>query len=258
MTHDSPRESATSQHGWRHYLNESRRPLVSLVFVLPLILVYEGGVWVLGPDAIRNGADVLLRQMLGVLGFGQYLLLPLLLCGLLLGWHHTTHQPWRLSPSVLPIMWVEALVWGVGLLIVFQLLQGVVAMHMQVAVADTAESPGNMARVVAFCGAGLYEEMLFRLILLSGMIGLVRAVGGTPKATTIAAVIVTSLVFSAAHYQPFTPAGEQFQWFTFIFRFLAGVYFSVLFLRRGFGIAAGAHALYDILTLLLHILGTPQ
>jgi hypothetical protein len=36
-------------------------------------------------------------------------------------------------------------------------------------------------------------------------------------------------------------------WFGFVFRFLAGVFFSVLFVYRGFGIAAGSHAAYDVL-----------
>src|SRR3990170_3082495 len=47
-----------------YYWRESQRPLVSLAFVLPLLVVYEGGVLWLGPAAMRNGADVWLRQLL--------------------------------------------------------------------------------------------------------------------------------------------------------------------------------------------------
>ena len=92
--------------------------------------------------------------------------------------------------------------------------------------------------------------MLFRLILLSALIGLIRLAGGTPKATVVVAVLVTSLVFSAAHYRPFTPGGDALVWDnlgSFLFRFLAGIFFAVLFVRRGFGIAAAAHAFYDVI-----------
>ena len=39
------------------YWQQSRRPLVSLVFVLPLLVIYEGGVLALGPDALHNGVE---------------------------------------------------------------------------------------------------------------------------------------------------------------------------------------------------------
>ena len=61
----------------------------------------------------------------------------------------------------------------------------------------------------------------------------------------IGGIVLTSLLFSAAHYVG--PCGDPFRWLTFLFRFLAGVFFAVLFRYRGFGIAAGTHAFYDVL-----------
>src|SRR5262245_11493587 len=75
------------------YWQQSRRPLASLAFVTPLLLVYEAGVLWLGPQAMRNGADVWLRQLLDLMGFSQYFLLPLLTLGLLSGWHYVSRQP---------------------------------------------------------------------------------------------------------------------------------------------------------------------
>ena len=46
------------------YWTQSRRPLAALAFVLPLLVLYEGGVVILGRQAVRNGADVWLRQFL--------------------------------------------------------------------------------------------------------------------------------------------------------------------------------------------------
>ncbi len=108
-----------------------------------------------------------------------------------------------------------------------------------------------VSQLIAYLGAGLYEELLFRLMLLPPVAGLIRLFGVTRRRSLIAAVIVTSLVFSAAHYQIFTSIGEPFEFSTFLFRFFAGVFFSVLFVNRGFGIAAGSHAFYNIFTELI-------
>ncbi len=81
------------------------------------------------------------------------------------------------------------------------------------------------------------------------------ALGSDRRTSIVVAVIGTSVLFSAAHYVG--PYGDPIHlgrfifWFGFVFRFLAGVFFSVLFVGRGFGIAVGAHAGYDILVKLL-------
>jgi hypothetical protein len=64
------------------------------------------------------------------------------------------------------------------------------------------------------------------------------------KNATISAVVVGVLIFSAFHYVG--PSGDSFALGSFIQRALGGVYFSVLFVTRGFGITAASHALYDI------------
>ena len=53
------------------YWVESRRPLASLVFIAPLLIVYEVGVLLLG---VQNGADAFMRRLLDLLGFGQHFL----------------------------------------------------------------------------------------------------------------------------------------------------------------------------------------
>jgi len=227
------------------YCTESRQPLASLVFVAPLLAAYEIGVLALGPETIRNGADAWMREILAWLGFGQYFLLPILTVAILLAWHHTTGRRWRLPTEVLPGMFAECVLLSVGLWLVLQ-LQGAVfpggaAEAAQAGLAMSVSGPVD--RLVAFFGAGVYEELLFRLMLLGPAIWLLRRLAMTPAASTVTAVVITSLLFSAAHYL----SGEPFCWFIFFFRFLAGTFFALVFLYRGFGIAAGAHAGYDIL-----------
>ncbi len=255
------------------YLRESRRPLVSLAFVLPLLVLYEGGVLYLGPGAMRNGADVWLRRWLDQLGFGQYFLLPALTIGLLLAWHHTTRERWQLRREVLVGMYVESSLLAVALLGIGYLQRSVshlalefVQARLPVAEVPVAEVPAGdawqsapwdgvrwsgdgaawdgAARLIGFCGAGIYEEMLFRLILVPVVLGIATLLALRGSVRVAAAIVVTSALFSAAHYTGVH--GDAFDWFSFSFRFLAGAFFALLFVWRGFGIAAGTHALYDI------------
>jgi hypothetical protein len=235
------------------YWRLSRGPLASLMFVLPLLLLYEGGVLLLGPDAVRNGADVWLRELLDRTGVGSYYLLPLLTVAILLGWHHTTRQSWQVEPRICFGMLAESALLGFLLLVVAILQWQVVARITAAAPADAVVTQATIAvtsplsivrRLIGFAGAGIYEEVLFRLLLLPllyAVVGLV-CTPWTIRAGT--AIVLSSLAFAAAHYV--APGGESFAWFSFVFRTLAGGFFALLFVLRGFGIAAGCHALYDI------------
>ena len=245
------------------YWCESMRPLVSLAFVAPMLVLYELGVVVLGPQAVRNGADVWLRRLLDAFGFGQYFLLPLLTCGILLAWHHTTRHSWRLPSAVFGGMSLESLTFALLLLALAQ-LQGAICGAAGVAIpCGTGETAGvarTIAGMVGYLGAGIYEELLFRLTLLPAAIGLLRLVGLPRAASLVCGVLLTSVLFSLAHYRLdfsfaqvhlVTAHGYAFDWFSFVFRFFAGAFFSLLFVYRGFGIAAGSHALYDILAVIV-------
>ena len=222
------------------YWDESRQPLTSLVFIAPLLVIYEAAVLLLGTDAVRNGAEVWLRQFLDLLDrylldLGQYFLLPVLTVCTLLGWHYTTRRPWRVRPGLLAEMAGECVVLAVILRLLAQLLHMVPWLSIS----------SKIGLAAGFLGAGIYEELLFRLILLSLVTwGLKRLKVEEGKAIVVA-VLLTSLLFSAAHY--IGPHGDELQVYSFLFRSLAGVFFSVLFLCRGFGIAVGTHAGYDLL-----------
>lgn len=234
------------------YWQRSRQPLASLFFVLPLLLIYEGGILWLGPDAIRNGADVWMQQLLQLLGFGGYLLLPLLTIGILIGWHYTTRESWRVSGSVLYGMAIESAILAAVLVVIAHLHVQLLSIGGGTPGVETlcCDLPAGDAfrwfctSLVRYFGAGIYEELLFRLILLSAVIGLIALIGASRKAQLIGGVVLTSLIFSAAHYVG--PHGDSLEMYTFVFRGVAGGFFAILFVTRGFGIAAGTHALYDV------------
>ncbi|MHC4399833.1 MAG: CPBP family intramembrane glutamic endopeptidase [Planctomycetota bacterium] len=239
------------------YWAESSGPIASLVFVAPLLLVYEIGMLTLGPEAVRNGADVWLRQLLSGMGLGQYFLLPVLTVAILLGWQHATRRPWHLSGGILSGMLLECVLLALCLRLLLQ-LQGSVFDAVTGATAAIKGQPSGGAGtpvttriVVGYLGAGVYEELLFRLISLPLAVWAFRVLGAPRRPSVVFAVVLLSAVFAAAHYVG--EYGDAFQlsdpsfWFGFSFRFLAGVFFSVLFVHRGFGVAAGTHAGYDIL-----------
>jgi membrane protease YdiL (CAAX protease family) len=231
------------------YWAESRRPLTSLAFILPLLVIYEGGVLALGPSAVRNGADIWLRRFLDLLGLQHYFLLPVLTIGLLLVWHQLNHDRWRISMTVVYAMYLECMALAF-------LLIGIA--HLQAALLENVAGASTtfldlrdsaaaqfLGRLVGFFGAGIYEEVLFRLALLPVVRAALLHAGATALRASSGAVLLTSLLFSAAHY--LGAYGEPFAWHSFFFRFLAGAFFAILMVYRGFGIAAGTHATYDIL-----------
>jgi membrane protease YdiL (CAAX protease family) len=234
---DTPSEHASLVQRAERYWVESRQPLASLVFILPLLVIYEVGV--LWFHVQPNGADEFMRRLLDLFGFGQHLLLPGLIVGILLGWHYVSHSPWKLSAGVLSAMAVESILLGMCVRVIPFLQTSIVGLGIGQRIRDA------LAAAVGYLGAGIYEELLFRLILLSLLAWVFRHAGATPRMSMIIAALVNSLLFSVAHH--IGPAGEQFHWFAFTFRFLAGMFFSVVYVYRGFGIAAGSHAAYDIM-----------
>jgi len=98
-------------------------------------------------------------------------------------------------------------------------------------------------------GAGVYEELVFRVILVSGLLLVARKLFGWGNVTsTTFAVITGALVFSAFHY--IGPYGDPLEMPSFVFRTVAGLAFSGLYVTRGFGITAWTHALYDVFLLM--------
>ena len=94
-------------------------------------------------------------------------------------------------------------------------------------------------------GAGLYEELVFRVVLVGGMFWVMKSLFKKPAMAYIIAAIVGALIFSAVHYVG--AFGDSFTLASFSFRFLFGLVLNGIFLVRGFGIAAWTHAIYDIL-----------
>jgi hypothetical protein len=136
-----------------------------------------------------------------------------------------------------------ALVFGVVVGLITARLLGTLHM-LALAPMQQLDTP---TRLMVSLGAGLYEELLFRVILVSGLATFGRVVGMTPRVAGAFAVVLGAVIFSAFHY--IGAYGDVFTVQSFTFRMIAGLFFSALYLLRGFGIVAWTHALYDVFLL---------
>ena len=229
------------------YWKATRRPLPCLVFILPLMISYEIGVSRPGGIAVetwRAGADTWIRGGLHALGVTDRLFLPLALVMILLGWQAFDSRRWKFPPRILAGMAAESLTLGFVLIGLSRLVDfGLGRIEASAILAATATHP--TASLVGFLGAGLYEETLFRLILIPLLYYGLRLLQMPVMASNTLAVTISSLLFSLAHHAGL-PA-EPFTWYAFTFRWLAGIFFAWVFVVRGFGVAVGAHSAYDIL-----------
>ncbi len=250
----------------REYWRETLRPFCNLVFLLPLLVVYESGIWFIGHsrgESLRNGADAWLRFWLGHARLELIWLPPFLLLGILVAWHMTTRQPWKMNWDTYGGMAAESLLYAFVLIMIGQLTDygfrhsSWVRLQVDGLPVDT----GILVRVVTFMGAGIYEEFLFRLCLLPMTYLAFRTLMAPQRWAIAGTVVTTSLVFSLAHYLAPSSDGQALAmltdavarvhstrelWFGFVFRTLAGMFFAGLYVFRGFGITVGAHAAYDV------------
>jgi membrane protease YdiL (CAAX protease family) len=247
------------------YWQATRHPWSCVLFVLPLLGAYELGVHWLAPsvpEECRNGADVWLRAALAAGGVSPVYGAPLVLVLVLLSWTLWRRQD---RPSDQAGVWVgmaaESAVFALVLLIlsqglwhIFQVADRVLCSHAARPIA--LAWPGRsgtpepaVEQIIGYLGAGIYEETLFRLLLFSGLLTSFMVAELPAKRSFAMAALASSLLFAAAHH--LGPHGERFNGAFFAFRSAAGVYFAALYRVRGFGIAVGAHALFDVLVGLL-------
>ncbi len=239
------------------YWRTSRQARYSLTFALPLLLLYEGLAAAVSQSAlagVRNGADVLLKTAFVALGgrngiavFG----LLLLGAGAWVVWRDARKHPGPFRPRFFGLMLVESIVYAALFGTVASVLTALLLSGPLVVLQASGGAGGTAfgglsweAQLVVSLGAGLYEELLFRVLLVSGLVGLGSVLGWRRQTAVGVAVIASALIFSGFHY--LGPLGDPLTLPSFTYRFIAGLLLSGLYVTRGFGITAWTHALYDV------------
>ncbi len=227
------------------YLTVSKSPLYSFIFTLPLFLLYEVGIFLISSrdiDQLRNGADVLMRQVLesfgiyGMYGFGGTFLIGFLIAFIRQKKNLRTSE---IESRFLLIMFFESIVWATLLVIMMIKIPTFLSL---------SNEDYLIQQVVLAIGAGIYEEFVFRVLLISGLailFGLIFNWGELGK--TFLSVIISSAIFSIFHF--FGSYGDTFSFPLFFVRFFAGIFLAMIYIFRGFGITAYAHSIYDLFVL---------
>jgi hypothetical protein len=228
---------------------EAARPWPSLVFLSPLLAFYAVGVFWVRPDLAAR-ADLLVRQMISPLGVTGVLVPTWLVVGILMLWHLVRGDTFRVRGRLLRLMALETVLLALPLLGLHEafrvILRAVAAAALAMPAASAAQAaahPGWIEVLMTSIGAGIYEELLFRLLLIGVPLALVaRLMKRKSAGVTAAVVLIAAAVFAGAHTMDH-PA--TFTWGSFLFRTAAGTYLGYIFARRGFGVVAGVHIAYD-------------
>jgi hypothetical protein len=251
----------TSAGGWMPaaldlYFKQSKDPLTSLILVLPIFLLYQVGVLYTG--GVQNGVDFATGPLMALArgDVTTYLSINGLLLALYLGailYLRRTHAfearvwPWVIGESA-----VYALLFGSVVIKIMQAIGLGALLASGTGPAITPHAPGALDALVMSMGAGLYEETVFRLVGVGGVLALLSRLLPKTPVWALAGVIVvaSSAVFSGIHY--IGALGDVFTLGSFIFRFFAGVLLAILFYVRGFAVAVYTHMLYDVLVMMFN------
>ena len=228
------------------YLLKSRTSFYSFLFTLPLFFLYEVNILFLSWDdilVVRNGADFLMRNILesfdiyGLYGLGLVFFLGLLVTYI---FFIKEDQQQEVNVNFLFIMLAESMLWSVVLY--FLLFKFMVLLMNPV-------GKTILQQVTLAIGAGIYEEFLFRVLLIAGLSGILGFVFMWDKTfKNIIAVVLSGGIFSAFHFMG--EYGDFFSMELFLIRFFAGLILGVLYIYRGFGITAYTHSIYDLIVLI--------
>jgi hypothetical protein len=216
----------------------------SLLAIFPLFLFYGVGV---AFTPVMNGVDFVSRNLFALVDYNRQGYLALhgcLLVAFLIYLVVTRERRDRPLAGFLPML-IEATIYALtlGSLIVF-VMRRLFGIDPHLAVAA-----GGATNFLLAIGAGVHEELVFRLGLGAGGAALLRLLGMGHRLAVIVAFAVSSLLFSAAHH--IGALGDPWSFQVFVYRALAGALFAAIFYYRSLAHAAYAHALYDVYVMVI-------
>jgi hypothetical protein len=240
------------------YWHEAKRPLNILAFLLVPIIAYEFGLALV----LRSEEGVLtikahqwILQFFNVLGVGtrgSLFLGGIVIIVVLFIWHVLNREPWKIKPATLGLMLIESMFLTLPLLVFARVIGS--SQAEVVALASQAQQQiaqqGTGAKLAISLGAGLYEELVFRMMLIAALhFFLVDLMKASSNVGTGVAIVVAAAAF--AWYHPLGEVGDTQALKIVLFYFAAGLYFGAIYALRGFGIVVAVHAIYDVVTILL-------
>jgi len=245
-----PVEPAPPRATWRAYHQVTRTATYGFLMALPLLLLYEGLIWLVNQGQVmqvRISAEVWMKRVIPALGdTGMHVVaIAVLLIGVGI---YLYERKKRIPLRARYFSWMigESAVYAVVLAFLVSGVVGIIFAATPISlIAGQMAEQGLATRLALSIGAGLYEELLFRVLVVGGLYALLSSFFSQRTLAYVLAAVVGALLFSAVHY--IGSLADPFTLSSFVFRFLFGLALNVVFLIRGFGVAAWTHALYDVM-----------
>jgi membrane protease YdiL (CAAX protease family) len=230
----------------KQYFENTNNLLYSFLVSLPLFFLYEILILISQPSSdaiVRISVDVWIKSLFTSLGVSaiSFSLLIIAIVGLFILYKEKDRLK-TLKFVYFPVLLLEATFYAI---VVAFISQSLVSFMLNMAVSDPIATLTTTQKLALSLGAGLYEELFFRVILVTVFILIFTKVLGKKWAAVVAAVVLSALLFSAVHY--IGSMGDAFTMGSFLYRFLFGLILNGIYVWRGFGVTAWTHAIYDIM-----------
>ncbi|MCK4887970.1 MAG: CPBP family intramembrane metalloprotease [Planctomycetes bacterium] len=275
------------------YLERTSRPVYAIIFLIPFIITYELGSIFIQTSVLNSHMQGRVVAFSWVQGFVEFLgfssrfawiVTPLVVIFILLGLQIASKKRWKFWLTDLFPMSIECVLFAIPLIVLGFVLNDSGKQvtpntpPMQTAIVQTSITNCSavssnltepqyqpqtsqqrywLADIITGIGAGIYEELVFRLVLICILMLIFQDFFKFNRtAAIVISILISAALFSAHHHIDFLnwqPTREPFDIAKFVFRALAGVYFACLFAARGFGITAGTHAFYDIMAVVINV-----
>lgn len=189
-------------HLVKQYFEDTKTLLYSFLFSLPLFLIYEGLIIISQPSAdqiVRISVDVWIKAVFSSLGVNavSFSLLVVLLAGIIILYKERERLR-TLNFKYFPALLAESTVYGI---IVALISSALTSALLNISASNPVEELSYLQKLALSLGAGLYEELFFRVILVSLFILIFNKLFNNKKwASVSAAVVLSALLFSAVHY----------------------------------------------------------
>ncbi|MEW6355136.1 MAG: CPBP family intramembrane glutamic endopeptidase [Planctomycetota bacterium] len=227
----------------REYFQRSKSYAESILFILPLLVLYEVGIALSG-TGVENAAGAIMKTPMHLFGKNATLVFNVVVALVFVVALFGACSGRKLEFRIFVPMFLESLLYA---LLLHPMVGFIIAKVVPFALASGMEEARVFfVKIVLAIGAGVYEEIVYRLLLLSLLFYVFRK--SFEIRESIAAtltILIASLIFAGMHYVG--GFGDSLMASSFVFRFLCGLALSSLFIFRGLGIAVYTHALYDFI-----------
>jgi len=226
------------------YFQYSKNILSSLLFIFPLIILYEFIAFFKFNNAdiiIRNTADTIIRDFIRLFSDNVFIIQSVIILFFLISFYiysNKNKNSHKFNIKYFSFMYIEGFLYG--LLLVY-ILNGFNVFERL----DTFQYNDYIISFYLCLGAGIWEEILFRLIIFNLIMYIISYFSKNNFLSLLLSIFISSIIFSLFHY--IGTFSDTFTMYSFIIRFAGGVYLALIYYYRGLGIAMFSHFIYDFL-----------